>query len=147
MLSMLAFCRSSWGVPRTPVRQWGTLARPLVCHTATPSLMFAPREGSLKRLVAGGTAVVSRFKLLAFACSCCHQYCATVLFEQSTVISNHFLPRVVAQYVVLVWILKDSWCYPLVEQEDNVLLHLLSELDIYLPWPLYDDCCIFVLWL
>jgi hypothetical protein len=43
--------------------------------------------------------------------------------------------------------LKDSWCYPLVEQEDNVLLHLLSELDIYLPWPLYDDCCIFVLWL
>lgn len=49
----------------------------------------------------------SRSKSLAFACVCCHQHCATVLFERSTVISNHFLLRVVAQFVVLVIILKD----------------------------------------
>lgn len=40
---------------------------------------------------------------------CCHQHCATFLFGQSTVISNHFLLRVVAQFVVLVWILKNIW--------------------------------------
>lgn len=106
---MLAFCRSSWGVPRMLVRQWGILARLLVCHTATPSHMCAPREGSSRRLVAGGTAVGSRSKPLSVACACCHQHCAAVLSGQSIVISNHFLPRVVAQFVVLVWILENIW--------------------------------------
>lgn len=45
-------------------------------------------------------------------CVCCCQHSAAILFDQSTVISNYFLPRVVAQLVALVWIfercLKDS---------------------------------------
>ena len=56
--------RFSWGVPRTPVRPWGTLGRLLVYRTAIPSLTSAPREGSLRRQEEGGTAEASRSRLL-----------------------------------------------------------------------------------
>ncbi len=65
-----------------PVRPSGTLVRLLVCRTATRSHMCAPREGSSRRPVAGGTAVDSRSKS-APVCKCCDRHCATVLFEQS----------------------------------------------------------------
>lgn len=52
------------GDPRMLGRLWSTLALHLVFHTAIPSLMSAPRVGSLRRQEAGGTAEASRFKLL-----------------------------------------------------------------------------------
>jgi len=147
---MLSFCRSFWGVPRTPVRQWGTLARLLVCHTATPSRMCAPREGSSRRLVAGGTAVGSRSKPLAFACACCHQHCTVVLFEQATVISNHFLlssSTICCPGLNFERYLKDSWCYLLVKLRHNVLFASLTRDWVLFHGPFKVRLRSYVLWL
>ena len=147
---MLAFCRSFWGVPRTPVRQWDTLARLLVCHTATPSRMCAPREGSSRRLVAEGTAVGSRSKPLAFACACCHQHCTVVLFEQATVISNHFLlssSTICCPGLNFERYLKDSWCYLLVEQDTMFCCISYQSLRFLFHGPFKVLLGVLVLWL
>jgi hypothetical protein len=64
---LLLVNRFSWGVLRMPGRLLSTLAPHLESHTATPSLMFAQREGNLRRLEEGGTAGASRSKWLISA--------------------------------------------------------------------------------
>ena len=58
----ITFLRFCWGDLRMLGKLWSTLALRLVCHTATQSLMCAPREGSLRRQEEGGTAGASRSK-------------------------------------------------------------------------------------
>jgi hypothetical protein len=60
---MFSVYRFSWGAPRTLGKLLSTLALLQVCHTATPNLMSAQREGNLRRQEEGGTAGASRFKL------------------------------------------------------------------------------------
>lgn len=62
--SIFRLYRYSWEAQERPVKQWSTSVQLLVFPTATPSLMFDPREGSLRRLGDVETARVSEFKSL-----------------------------------------------------------------------------------
>lgn len=97
----LWFLRFSWGVLRTLGKLLSTSALHQECHTATPSLTFAQREGSLRRQEVGGTAGASRSKepqpckSMSF---CSNQLYITVLGYQSC---NVLHVRISSYYQIL----------------------------------------------